>query len=158
MYWKDSLAKRIINEKSLTYAKLQSYQRDYPQLRVKTLDAAGKIPAIQLQGKSEWMKPREWADDHIRALRAELLEVQTRVVTICGDNECETSYACSLVCQLKEKQGKDLAELDRLREEVRQLTELVESLKDEFCYSQIPEEQSNEVYVDDFDITLVSEV
>lgn len=123
MYWKDVLAKQILSSKQLTYEELTSLQREHPQLRVKTLDAAGKIPAIQLQGKKEWLKPREWANDHLRSLRAELSDVQARVMTICEDLKCDVSDTCPLVNQLKEQSSKDLAELNRLQGECDKLAE-----------------------------------
>ena len=102
MFWKDQLCKDIMShQNSLEY--LHSLQKRYPSLRVKTIDAKGRVPVIQLSEKGEWIKPSEWASNHLTAQVQRLLESQQRITDCGSDPYSVCSGACSLVEKLEEK-------------------------------------------------------
>jgi hypothetical protein len=82
MFWKDHLASEILAQSSITKSWLDSLTDRYPSIRVKTLDANGRVPVIQLNGKGEWLKPREWANIHIANLKQRHVELHQRLSTV----------------------------------------------------------------------------
>jgi len=82
MFWKDQLASEILAKSNITKAWLYDLTDRYPSIRVKTLDANGRVPVIQLNGKGEWLKPKEWANIHIANLKQQHVELHQRLSTI----------------------------------------------------------------------------
>lgn len=82
MFWKDHLASEILAQSNITETWLCGLTDRYPSIRVKTLDANGRVPVIQLNGKGEWLKPKEWANIHIANLKQRHVELHQRLSTV----------------------------------------------------------------------------
>jgi hypothetical protein len=85
MFWKDQLASEILAQSNITKTWLYGLTDRYPSIRVKTLDANGRVPVIQLNGKGEWLKPEEWANIHIANLKQQHVELHQRLSTVGSD-------------------------------------------------------------------------
>lgn len=85
MFWKDELAKEILAQHTVTKPWLLSLTERYPVLRVKTVDANGIVPVIQLNGKGEWLKPGEWANMHLLNLKQQHGELHHRIESFGSD-------------------------------------------------------------------------
>ena len=106
MFWKDEICK-YIRSHECSYGELVNLTKLYPALRVKTIDAKGRVPVIQLSEKGEWMKPCEWANLHLQSLTQRYSESQQRIID-CGSDPtpiCATS--CSLVDKLERRPDSD---------------------------------------------------
>jgi len=119
MFWKDNLSKVLLSSEILTYQSLVALQQDFPSLRVKTADANGRIPVIQLEEKGQWMKPREWAVNHQAALKQRLLESQQRVLDATSDPGVLLNSVRSLLCPADCHFDDDLKEIDRLESQLQ---------------------------------------
>lgn len=84
MFWKDDLARQILsrNPKYITYEWTLSLAESFPSIRVKTADAKGRVPMIQLSEKSGWMKPYEWATNHQLHLKQQHVELHSRLEAV----------------------------------------------------------------------------
>lgn len=119
MFWKDNLSKVLLSMEIVTYQSLVALQQDFPSLRVKTADANGRIPVIQLEEKGQWMKPREWAVNHQAALKQRLLESQQRVLDATSDPGVLLNSVRSLLCPADCHFDDDLKEIDRLESQLQ---------------------------------------
>lgn len=115
MFWKDQLAKEILRHESIDYDWLIQLQKDYPSLRVKTIDAKGTIPVIQLSGNSEWLKPSEWANNHVASLRQRYLEEHARLTEVGSDPSAICSRNCAAVSELETRLLGNPDELSQLQ-------------------------------------------
>jgi len=115
MFWKDQLAMKILAHADPSFQWLASLQSEFPSLRVKTIDAKGKVPVIQLNGKGEWMKPKEWALNHKSSLRSNYKELQLRL-TLLGDDLTEQSSSQSSPKQLRTEDSNDLTDLNQWKQ------------------------------------------
>lgn len=114
MFWKDALAHDIL-EHDVTIEWLHSIQRRYPSLRVKTIDAKGKTPVIQLAERGEWIKPKEWASNHLSSLTQRYLESQSRLKAVGSNPSNYCSDSCPVVSELKNLLQSDPTDVERLR-------------------------------------------
>jgi hypothetical protein len=85
MFWKDKLAQDILAQQTVTMSWLLSLAERYPVLRVKTVDANGRVPVIQLNRKGEWLKPKEWANMHLLNLKQQHSELHHRIQSYGSD-------------------------------------------------------------------------
>lgn len=85
MFWKDQLAKEILARSSIDKYWLDGLTEQFPSIRVKTVDANGRVPVIQLNGKGEWLKPKEWALIHVANLKQQHVELHQRLITVGSD-------------------------------------------------------------------------
>lgn len=86
MFWKDALAKKVLHMADTNQLNspraLFAIQKDFLSLRVKTIDVQGKVPVIRISETSEWMKPKEWALNHISNLRRQHRELHSRLCNL----------------------------------------------------------------------------
>lgn len=115
MFWKDSLAKQILESADMSKTKLFDLQSMYPSLRVKTVDAKGKVPVIQLSEHGEWLKPKEWALNHVAALKQRYQEQHARLIDVGSDPSIICSAQCAAVSQKGVSSDDDLGEASKLR-------------------------------------------
>lgn len=127
MFWKDNLSAKLLSCQTWTYAALVALQQDFPSLRVKTADANGRIPVIQLEEKGQWVKPREWAINHQASLKQRLLESQQRVLDATGDPSVLLNSVRSLLCPADCHFPDDLSEIARLESEFQTSIEKIEA-------------------------------
>lgn len=120
MFWKDQLAREILDQTSITHQWLVGLQNDYPALRVKTVDAQGKVPVIQLSGKGEWMKPKEWAVNHIAHLKQQHEELLLRLKDV-GSDPIIAQKLKATIASLESEREKDLLEHQTLQQEYAKL-------------------------------------
>lgn len=120
MFWKDRLAHLILDGDDVSYLWLIDQQSWCPSLRVKTIDAKGKVPVIQLSGRGEWLKPKEWAHDHIYHLKQQHSELQARLEDL-GCDPTESAESSSAIPQLVSSVQSDPAVTQMLREENEKL-------------------------------------
>lgn len=113
-FWKDRLARKIIFEDCYTWKKLLDIQREFPSLRVKTIDVKGNVAVIQLSEHGEWMKPIEWANNHIHAIEARYSEQRARLIDIGCDPSVLCMDDCDAIRELKESEEGDPTELERV--------------------------------------------
>jgi len=122
MFWKDELAKEILNQYSVTKSWLLALTERYPALRVKTVDANGKVPVIQLNRKGEWLKPREWADIHLLNLKQQHGELHHRIQSFGSDPDHSAGVDGDHVHPVPSNQS-DPSEVEELRAELRRSLE-----------------------------------
>jgi len=83
MFWKDQLASEILAQSQCTYDWLLGLRSRFPQLRVKTIDARGNVPAIRFDDRNgEWLKPREWAENHCQSVSCKFQEWHSRMLDL----------------------------------------------------------------------------
>lgn len=92
MFWKDQFAREVLAMPDCSYQSLIDLRAKFPSLRVKTLDAKGKVPVIRFDDSSEWLKPKEWADNHRTAICCKYQEQHSRV----KDLGCDPSHLVNL--------------------------------------------------------------
>lgn len=115
MFWKDELALEVIkNQDSISYSWLLSLQSRFPSLRVKTVDVKGRVPAIQLSGKGEWLKPLEWANSHVANLKQQCGELHSRLEHL-GCDPSDSLQNGAATNQLNRDRSNDLAEITELQ-------------------------------------------
>lgn len=119
MFWKDALCQWILKQDYLTYDKLINVQSTFPSIRVKTADANGKIPLIQLEEKGTWIKPKEWAANHQASLKQRLMESQQRVLDVTSDPGALLDSVRSLLTPADCHFDDDLKEIARLEEKLK---------------------------------------
>lgn len=118
MFWKDSLARKILAQARIDKSWLLGLQSDYPSLRVKTIDAKGVVPVIQLSEHGAWMKPQEWAINHVAALKQRYREQHARLINVGSDPSELCSSQCAAVLQKGANTNDDLSDVDKLRKRV----------------------------------------
>lgn len=106
MFWKDEICKYIMSH-NCSYDELIVLSKIYPTLRVKTIDAKGRVPVIQLSERGEWMKPIEWANLHLQSLIERYSESQQRIIDCGSDPTTICGATCSLVEKLEERPDTD---------------------------------------------------
>jgi hypothetical protein len=121
MFWKDHLASEILAQSSITKSWLDSLTDRYPSIRVKTIDANGRVPVIQLNGKGEWLKPKEWANIHIANLKQQHVELHHRLTTV-GSDPAHTSHAYGGPESAETQSQSDPSELEKLQNKYSRLT------------------------------------
>lgn len=84
MFWKDDLARRILNG-ATSYDQLIDLKREFNQIRVKTIDVKGQVCVIQFERDGEWLKPREWAMDHLIEIEQRYTDAHQRLVDMGRD-------------------------------------------------------------------------
>lgn len=114
MFWKDQLASEILAQLSITKSWLDSLTDRYPSIRVKTLDANGRVAVIQLNGKGEWLKPKEWANIHIANLKQQHVELHQRLMTV-GSDPAHTSRAYGSPESAETQSQSDPSEFEKLQ-------------------------------------------
>lgn len=97
IFKKGKLYSKLRERDSWTYAQLLDLKDDIPNLRVKTIDAKGKVPVIQISGSDPWVKPLEWMELHRDEIKRKFQELHQRL-----------SYmGCDPVHELNVSQGQD---------------------------------------------------
>lgn len=114
MFWKDKLANEILAQYSVTKSWLLSLTDRYPALRVKTVDANGRVPVIQLNGKGEWLKPGEWANMHLLNLKQQHGELHHRIESFGSDPDHGAGVGGSPAHSVTPNQS-DPSEVEELR-------------------------------------------
>lgn len=79
IFKKDKLYSKLRERDSWTYAQLLDLKDDIPDLRVKTIDAKGKVPVIQISGSDPWVKPLEWMELHRDEIKRKFQELHQRL-------------------------------------------------------------------------------
>jgi len=120
MFWKDQLASEILAQFSITKSWLDSLTDRYPSIRVKTLDANGRVVVIQLNGKGEWLKPKEWANIHIANLKQQHVELHQRLMTV-GIDHAHTSRAYGSPESAETQSQSDPSEFEKLQNKYSRL-------------------------------------
>jgi len=115
MFWKDSLARKVLAQVRIDKSWLLGLQNEYPSLRVKTIDAKGVVPVIQLSEHGTWMKPEEWAFNHVAALKQRYREQHARLIDVGSDPSELCSSQCAAVLQKGANINDDLSDIDKLR-------------------------------------------
>lgn len=118
MFWKDKLAKEILEKRYVTQPWLLSLTERYPVLRVKTVDANGEVPVIQLNGKGEWLKPGEWANMHLLNLKQQHGELHHRIESFGSDPDHSANANGSPAHPVTPNQS-DPSEVEQLRAQLR---------------------------------------
>jgi len=122
MFWKDQLASEILAQFSITKSWLDSLTDRYPSIRVKTLDANGRVPVIQLNGKGEWLKPKEWANIHIANLKQQHVELHQRLTTV-GSDPTHTSHVYGSPESAETQSQSDPSEFEQLQNKFSRLSD-----------------------------------
>jgi uncharacterized protein YciI len=122
MFWKDQLANEILAQFSITKSWLDNLTDRYPSIRVKTLDANGRVPVIQLNGKGEWLKPKEWANIHIANLKQQHVELHHRLMTV-GVDPAHTSHVYGSPESAEAQSQSDPSEFEKLQNRFSRLTD-----------------------------------
>lgn len=120
MFWKDELAKEILKRHVVTQPWLLSLAERYPVLRVKTVDANGIVPVIQLNGKGEWLKPGEWANMHLLNLKQQHGELHHRIESFGSDPDHSANANGSPAHPVTPNQS-DPSEVEQLRAQFEQM-------------------------------------
>lgn len=115
MYWKDEFARMILSGQLKSYTDYSDAMTKFPSLRVKTIDANGRVVVVQFTGKGDWMKPLEWANNHVASLRARYIDSRSRLDDVGSDPSVICSSACREVIELKNQLGSDPALIEQLR-------------------------------------------
>jgi len=115
MFWKDELAKEIMAQSTVTKSWLLSLAERYPALRVKTVDANGRVPVIQLNRKGEWLKPSEWADMHLLNLKQRHSELHHRIKSLGSDPDHGACVDGSPAHPVTSTQRAETSEMKQLR-------------------------------------------
>jgi len=121
MFWKDHLAKEILAKDSIHKYWLDSLTDRYPSIRVKTLDADGRVVVIQLNGKGEWLKPKEWANIHIANLKQQHVELHRRLMTV-GIDPAHTNRAFGCPESAETQSQSDPSEFEKLQNNYSRLS------------------------------------
>lgn len=121
MFWKDQLAREILAQLSITESWLNSLTDRYPSIRVKTLDANGRVAVIQLNGKGEWLKPKEWANIHIANLKQQHVELHHRLMTV-GSDPAHTSHVYGSPESAETQSQSDPSEFEKLQNNYSRLS------------------------------------
>jgi hypothetical protein len=121
MFWKDHLAKEILAKDSIHKHWLDSLTDRYPSIRVKTLDADGRVVVIQLNGKGEWLKPKEWANIHIANLKQQHVELHRRLMTV-GIDPAHTNRAFGCPESAETQSQSDPSEFEKLQNNYSRLS------------------------------------
>jgi hypothetical protein len=121
MFWKDHLAKEILAKDSIHKYWLDSLTDRYPSIRVKTLDANGRVVVIQLNGKGEWLKPKEWANIHIANLKQQHVELHRRLMTV-GIDPAHTNRAFGCPESAETQSQSDPSEFEKLQNNYSRLS------------------------------------
>jgi len=122
MFWKDQLASEILAQSNITKTWLYGLTDRYPSIRVKTLDANGRVLVIQLNGKGEWLKPKEWANIHIANLKQRHVELHQRLSTV-GINPTNVDYTYGGPESAETGAQSDPSEFQKLRNNYIRLSE-----------------------------------
>jgi len=122
MFWKDQLASEILAQLSITKSWLDSLTDRYPSIRVKTLDANGRVAVIQLNGKGEWLKPKEWANIHIANLKQQHVELHQRLTTV-GIDHAHTSHVYGSPESAETQSQSDPSEFEKLQNDYSRLSD-----------------------------------
>lgn len=120
MFWKDVLASEILAKGHCDYQWLIDLGVDFPQLRVKTVDASRKVPVIRFDEKSEWQKPEEWAMNHFASIRQKFWELHSRMVSLGCDPATLTSNGAS-ASRAESNAGSDPSEVTKLKQQNQRL-------------------------------------
>lgn len=118
-FWKDRLAYSIIHEGCHTPEGLARIRAQYPSLRVKTIDVKGKVPVIQFSEHGEWMKPLEWANNHIQAIEAKYREQHARLLDLGRDPSSLCGATCDAVRKLETQASRDPAGIGKSMERAK---------------------------------------
>lgn len=121
MFWKDHLAKEILAKDSIHKYWLDRLTDRYPSIRVKTLDADGRVVVIQLNGKGEWLKPKEWANIHIANLKQQHVELHRRLMTV-GIDPAHTNRAFGCPESAETQSQSDPSEFEKLQNNYSRLS------------------------------------
>jgi len=121
MFWKDKLAQDILAQQTVTKSWLLSLAERYPALRVKTVDANGRVPVIQLNGKGEWLKPKEWANMHLLNLKQQHSELHHRIQSYGSDPDHSAGVDGNPVHPVTPNQS-DPSEVEELRAMLERMT------------------------------------
>lgn len=130
MFWKDELAREIMSAQDISYSFCVSLQDKFPYLRVRTIDAKGKVPMIQFDAHGEWFKPQEWANNHLVHLRQQRSELQLRLKTL-GCDPSDMFKSKSTNHQLESGLQSDPAEVQTLSKERDALLSMVKAYHQE---------------------------
>ena len=122
MFWKDQLASEILAKSDINKFWLDGLTDRYPSLRVKTIDANGRVPVIQLNGKGEWLKPKEWANIHIANLKQQHVELHHRLSTV-GSDPAPDDYADGCPESAETEAQSDPSEFQQLQNDYSDLRE-----------------------------------
>lgn len=120
-FWKDELAKEILAQGTVTKLWLLSLTERYPALRVKTVDANGRVPVIQLSRKGEWLKPGEWATMHLLNLKQQHGELHHRIESFGSDPDQGARVGGGPVHPVAPNQS-DPSEVEQLRARLEKMT------------------------------------
>ena len=118
-FWKDRLAYDIVHGGCHTMKRLVEIQSQYPSLRVKTIDVKGIVPVIQLSEHGEWIKPLEWANNHIHAIESKYREQHARLIDLGRDPSSICGKSCDAVHELESRGSGDPTELEKSKERAR---------------------------------------
>lgn len=116
-FWKDELAKILLTEQELSYDKLVQLGRQFTSLRVKTIDASGRVPVIRISDTKPWLKPKEWANEHLANLNQQNAELHSRLVFL-GNDLAESSGKGAPSRSSDSSDSSDPAEVAKLRSEL----------------------------------------
>jgi len=131
--WKDSLAAWILNHPSAD-SKISIWRTElagqFAQVRYKTVDPKGKVVNINL-GDEQWMKPSDWAHQHIHSLLSRVTDGVARVLSIDPQGKALITLSLHGFCILPK------SELDALMKERDDLTSALESQTTKVLEAQI---------------------
>lgn len=84
MAWKDSLARWIKRNPNCaeSYSLWDNVRAKIPSVEVKTVDAKSKVVNIRLSSSGGWIKPVEWADQHILNMKQRVHDALGRTVSM----------------------------------------------------------------------------
>lgn len=122
MFWKDELARKLLAKQEVSYEWLLNLRRDYPQLRVKTLDARGNVPGIRFDDRTEWFKPKEWAENHRQSVRRKYQEWHGRAKQLGYDLPSQSEATVAQQRKRGSEDSGDNAEITTLRRKNQSLT------------------------------------
>lgn len=118
-FWKDRLAYDIVYRGCHTFSRLVEIQSQYPSLRVKTIDVKGTVPVIQFSEHGDWMKPLEWANNHIHAIEAKYREQHARLLNLGRDPSSICGRSCDAVRELESQRSSDPTDLEKSKERAK---------------------------------------
>lgn len=114
-FWKDELSVILLSQESWSYQQLNALRSQFGNLRVKTVDARGLVPVIRFSDSEQWLKPNEWATEHMFAIARQYQELHSRMVNL----GCDPSNGSSNGATTQQSSSKDVNDLHAITSEAQ---------------------------------------